>query len=119
SCPIAHVAAMAKPCLWTVNGSQQSRSRSMSRRTPGCGSEKSQVPPASQASPSRQLRISSRDVGRVTSETVLRSISKGKVTAEQILRIPLPLQTAEARQVSSKGGLDFRLRLRKPGSEIH
>src|SRR5262245_5347388 len=57
-----------------VSGSQRSPWRSMRRRTSGCGSENSHVPPASQASPSRQSRDSSLVAGRANSETVWRSM---------------------------------------------
>jgi hypothetical protein len=44
------------PCSLTTSGSQENPYRSSSRRKCGCGSEKSQVPPDSQLSPSRQSK---------------------------------------------------------------
>ena len=48
--------------------------RSISRASAGCGSENSQVPPASQASPARQAGSSSRRAGLRTAVIVSRSI---------------------------------------------
>ncbi len=45
---------MRRPSSLTSSGSQPKPCRSIRRRRCGCGSEKSQVPPASQLSPSRQ-----------------------------------------------------------------
>src|SRR5260221_12183331 len=61
---IGQVAAISTPCLLIVNGGQPSPSRSIKRRRCGCSSENSHVPPASQASPSRQSIVPSRDLGR-------------------------------------------------------
>src|SRR6266851_1507459 len=69
-----HVAAMSRPAGDGSNAGQLNRSRSMSVSVEICGSEKSQVPPASQAYPSRQRVIWSADVGRFTSAIVLRFI---------------------------------------------
>ena len=51
---IVQVAAISRPPGCSVSGAQPKPRRSSSRRRPGCGSEKSQVPPASQASPGCQ-----------------------------------------------------------------
>jgi hypothetical protein len=66
--------AMSRPAGDGSNAGQLNRSRSMSVSVEICGSEKSQVPPASQAYPSRQCVIWSADVGRFTSAIVLRFI---------------------------------------------
>src|SRR6202023_3646651 len=63
---------MSRPAGDAPNAGQLSRSRSMSVSVEICGSENSQVPPASQAYPSRQCVIWSADVGRFTSAIVLR-----------------------------------------------
>src|SRR3984893_396036 len=69
-----HAAAMSRPAGDDSNAGKLSRSRSMSVSLETCGSEKSQVPPASQAYPSRHCVIWSADVGRFTSAMVLRFI---------------------------------------------
>src|ERR671932_450061 len=55
---IVQVGDIWSPCSLTTSGSQPKPCRSSSRRRCGCGSEKSQVPPASQLSPSRQSKSS-------------------------------------------------------------
>src|SRR5436190_2752071 len=67
-----HVAAISRPAADGTNAGQLNRSRSMSVSVEICGSEKSQVPPASHAYPSRQFVIWSADVGRFTSAIVVR-----------------------------------------------
>src|SRR5271170_5732300 len=52
SLTILQVEAISRPFSLTVSGSQPNPSRSMSLRRLGWSSENSQVPPASQASPS-------------------------------------------------------------------
>ena len=54
SCAIVQVAAMSRPSGPARSGCQPSAARSIRRLSRGCGSENSQVPPPSQASPSRQ-----------------------------------------------------------------
>src|SRR3954454_15162153 len=49
---IVQVGDIWSPCSPTISGSQEKPCRSSSRRRCGWGSEKSQVPPASQLSPS-------------------------------------------------------------------
>src|SRR5271157_6534318 len=63
---------MSRPAGDDSSAVQLSRSRSISVSVEICGSEKSQVPPASQAYPSRHCVIWSADVGRFTSAMVLR-----------------------------------------------
>src|ERR1700730_1558063 len=70
---IGQLAAISTPCLLIVNGGQPNPSISIKRRRCGCSSEKSQVPPASQASPSRQSIVSSRGLGRTIPSMVFRS----------------------------------------------
>src|ERR671916_2405888 len=55
---IVQVEDICSPCSSATSGSQENPCRSSSRRRCGCGSEKSQVPPASQLSPSRQSKSS-------------------------------------------------------------
>ena len=61
SSAIVQVAAIRRPCSSDLERPASRRlARSISRRRCGCGSENSQVPPASQASPSRQRGDGSR-----------------------------------------------------------
>ena len=74
SLAISQVAAISRLRSLTVNGSQPSPCRSIRRRRCGCGSEKSQVPPASQASPDVQCGNCARVVGCATSVIVFKSM---------------------------------------------
>ena len=60
------VAASDRPLSVTAWGVQPRPARSTRRSSAGCGSENSQVPPASQASPGRQAGSSARARGRAT-----------------------------------------------------
>jgi hypothetical protein len=74
SCAMVQVAAISRPFALARNGSQPSAAVSISRVSRSCGSENSQVPPPSQASPSRQAGNSPRAFGRATVVIVFRSM---------------------------------------------
>ena len=69
---IRQVAAISSPAGVACKAGHCSCSRSISVSVATCGSENSQVPPASQAYPSRHCVISSAEAGRFTSVMVLR-----------------------------------------------
>ena len=66
---------MRSPSSLTSSGSQPRPRRSSRRRRCGCGSEKSQVPPASQLSPSRHSTSPLTAVALRTSSIVFRFMS--------------------------------------------
>src|SRR5262249_6048204 len=69
------VEAISRPSADAVRECQPRDSRSISVWTLTCGSENSQVPPASQANPGSQEAISSARVGRRTRVTVCKSMT--------------------------------------------
>lgn len=71
---IVHVAPISRPASARTRGSHGSTVRSTRRRSSGCSTENSHVPPASQASPSRQSAPGRSDGRRTTSVMVLRSM---------------------------------------------
>ena len=68
------VAAISRPSAEMTVAGQPSPARSISRESAGCGSENSQVPPASHASPVLHADISLRFRGLATSVMVFRSM---------------------------------------------
>ena len=82
------VAPIRRPSAPVSSAGQPSSTRSISRVSAACGSENSQVPPASQASPERQGGRSFRHPGRLISVTVFKSIKRPRyatvVTARNI-----------------------------------
>jgi len=75
---IVQVAARCSPSPSSARSSHPSAVRSMRRRMLGCGSEKSQVPPASHALSLDQTGNSARVRGSSTLSTVCRSISRSR-----------------------------------------
>lgn len=69
----SHVAAISRPFSAMVRGAHPKARRSIRRRRWSCGSEKSQVPPASQASPSRHSIPPSYGSAKTMSRIVVRS----------------------------------------------
>jgi hypothetical protein len=63
SSAILQVEAISSPSGNTCNAGHDNVSKSINARTDGCGSENSQVPPASQAKPSCHLGTVARLVG--------------------------------------------------------
>src|SRR5215203_7448511 len=76
------VAAIRRPSSLTSSGGQSKARKSSRRRRCGCGSEKSQVPPASQLSPSRHSRSSFTAVPPRTSSIVFRFMSAPRGVVE-------------------------------------
>src|SRR4051794_20054415 len=76
SSAMRHVAAISRPAGEASSAGQPRPSRSISVSVAGCGSEKSQVPPASQAWPARHSVISAADLGERRAVMVLRFMSE-------------------------------------------
>src|ERR1700754_2991714 len=94
------VAAIDSPASLIVSAGHLRSVRSISRRRWTCGSENSQVPPASQASPAVQTGNWSRALGCATVSIVFRSmdrvvLSTGCLSALEVLQdqrqLPIPL----------------------------
>src|SRR5580700_10588674 len=92
---------MSRPAGDDSSAGQLSRSRSISVSVEICGSEKSQVPPASQAYPSRHCVIWSADVGRFTSAMVLRFMlrSFGCYSGGKLIAFAIRLTKAAGRKL--------------------
>src|SRR5262249_36917695 len=75
SCATVQVAAMVKPVSPVVRAGHLRSVRAIRRLRWTCGSENSQVPPASQASPAAKAGSSLRLCGRTTSVMVFKSMN--------------------------------------------
>src|SRR5215207_3084435 len=98
NCAIVQVGDIWSPCSSTTSGAQSKPCRSSSRRRCGCGSEKSQVPPASQLSPSCQSKSSSPfPVTRRIPVMVFRSTWQVLLTMLEVQSCPHDLHSPQTR----------------------
>src|SRR5437868_11227343 len=112
SCATVQVAAMERPAAPTVSAGHLKSVRSISRVKWTCGSENSQVPPASQASPAVQTGNCARECGCATSLIVFKSIdtptlSTRCISAQEVLQ--------DQRQLSRTRGWSLNCRDRRAG----
>jgi len=85
NCAIVHMAPISRPASVTRSVFQPRASRSISRLVSGCFSEKSQLPPASHASPCCQALPGRSGGRRITSTIVLTSIQVSLVETSDAL----------------------------------